>query len=103
VVVAAVSSGAGAVLPALATFIPVSAYTLAVTVYLTGLHPNVMLYHAGVFVRYVLATSPALLLIIFASIIDPRYAYGSLLLLLPAALLLGRGRRKWQAWDMPGY
>ena len=103
VVVAAVSSGAGAVLPALATLIPVSAYTLAVTVYLTGLHPNVMLYHAGVFVRYVLATSPALLLIIFASIIDPRYVYGSLLLLLPAALLLGRGRRKWQAWDMPGY
>ena len=103
VVVAAASSGAGAILPALAVFMPVSAYTLAVTVYLTGLHPNVMLYHAGVFARYVLATSPALLLIIFASIIDPRYVYGSLLLLLPAAFLLHRGRGKWQAWEMPGY
>ena len=42
-------------------------------------------------------------LIIFASILDPLYAFGSLLLILPAALLLSRGRTKWQAWEMPGY
>jgi hypothetical protein len=100
---AATTGGAGTFLPALAAFLSVSAYTLAVTVYLTGLYPNVMLYHAGVFLWYVLATSPALLLIIFASILDPLYAFGSLLLILPAALLLSRGRTKWQAWEMPGY
>ncbi len=73
------------------------------TVYLTGLYPNVMLYSAGVFLRYLLAISPALLLLIFASILDPAYAFGSLLLIVPAALLLSRGRTKWQAWEMPGY
>ncbi len=104
-VVAAPTSvgGAGSFLPAFAAFLSVSAYTLAVTVYLTGLHPNVMLYSAGVFLRYLLAISPALLLLIFASILDPAYAALSLLLFLPAALLLSRGRTKWQAWEMPGY
>ncbi len=100
---AAATGGAGTFLPALAAFLSVSAYTLAVTVYLTGLHPNVMLYSAGVFLRYLLAISPALLLLIFASIFDPAYAALSLLLVLPAALLLSRGRTKWQAWEMPGY
>ncbi len=103
VLAAATSGGAGTFLPALAAFLSVSAYTLAVTVYLTGLYPNVMLYSAGVFLRYLLAISPALLLLIFASIVDPAYAFGSLLLIVPAALLLSRGRVKWQAWEMPGY
>ncbi|WP_292731126.1 hypothetical protein [Methanoculleus sp.] len=103
VLAATTSGGAGTFLPALAAFLSVSAYTLAVTVYLTGLHPNVMLYSAGVFLRYLLAISPALLLLIFASILDPAYAFGSLLLIVPAALLLSRGRTKWQAWEMPGY
>ncbi|WP_332448593.1 hypothetical protein [Methanoculleus sp.] len=103
VLAAATSGGAGALFPALAAFLSVSAYTLAVTVYLTGLYPNVMLYHAWVFLRYVLATSPVLLLLIFISILDPYYAFGSLLLLVPAAFLLARGRTRWQAWEMPGY
>ncbi|MDN7011741.1 hypothetical protein FGW20_01535 [Methanoculleus sp. FWC-SCC3] len=103
VLAAATSGGVGTFLPALAAFASVSAYTLAVTVYLTGLHPNVMLYHAWVFLRYLLAISPALLLLIFVSIVNPGYAFVSLLLVVPAALLLARGRTRWQAWEMPGY
>jgi len=103
VLAAATAGGAGTFLPAFAAFLSVSAYTLAVTVYLTGLYPNVMLYHAGVFLRYLLAISPVLLLLIFASILDPAYAFGSLVIFLPAALLIARGRKKWQAWEMPGY
>lgn len=97
------AGGAGTFFPALAAFLSVSAYTLAVTVYLTGLYPNVMLYSAGVFLRYILAISPVLLFLIFASLLDPAYTFGSLLLILPAAFLLSRGRTKWQAWEMPGY
>lgn len=103
VLAAATSGGAGTFLPALAAFASVSAYTLAVTVYLTGLHPNVMLYSAGVFLRYLLAISPALLLLIFASIVDPAYAALSLLLVLPATFLLVRGRTRWREWEMPTY
>ncbi|MCT8336002.1 hypothetical protein FKB36_00445 [Methanoculleus sp. Afa-1] len=103
VLAAATSGSAGTFLPALAAFASVSAYTLAVTVYLTGLHPNVMLYHAWVFLRYLLAISPALLLLIFASIVDPAYAALSLLLVAPAAFLLARARTRWQAWEMPKY
>ncbi|MDD2787975.1 hypothetical protein [Methanoculleus sp.] len=100
---ATTGGGAGTFLPAFAAFLSVSAYTLAVTVFLCGLSPNVMLYSARVFLRYILAISPVLLCLIFASLLDPAYAFGSLLLLLPAALLITRGRRKWQAWEMPGY
>ncbi len=103
VLAAATSGSAGTFLSALAAFASVSAYTLAVTVYLTGLHPNVMLYHAWVFLRYLLAISPALLLLIFASIVDPAYAALSLLLVAPAAFLLARARTRWQAWEMPTY
>ncbi len=103
VLAAATAGEAGAFLPAFVAFISVSAYTLSVTVYLTGLHPNVMLYHAGVFLCYLLAISPALLLLIFASILDPAYAFLSLFLIPPAALLIARGRTRWQAWEMPGY
>ncbi|MDD3070179.1 MAG: hypothetical protein PHX88_03175 [Methanoculleus horonobensis] len=103
VLAAATSGAAGTFLPALAAFASVSAYTLAVTLYLTGLHPNVMLYHAWVFLRYLLAISPALLLLIFVSIVDPAYAALSLLLVAPAVFLLARGRKKWQAWEMPQF
>jgi len=103
VLAAATSGGAGSLIPAFAAFASVSVYTLAVTVYLTGLHPNVMLYSAWVFLRYLLAISPALLLLIFASVLDPRYALLSLLLILPAAFLIIRARVKWQAWEMPRY
>lgn len=101
VIAAATTEWTVAFFPALAAFVSVSAYTLAVTVCLCGLHPNVMLYHARVFLRYILAISPALLLLIFASIVDPGYAFLSLLLVAPAALLLSRARKKWQTWDMP--
>ena len=103
VLAAATSGGTWTFLPALAAFASVSAYTLAVTVYLTGLHPNVMLYSAGVFLRYVLMISPALLLLVFASIVDPAYVALSLLLVLPAAFLLVRGRTRWREWEMPTY
>ena len=62
-----------------------------------------MLYSAGVFLRYLLAISPALLLLIFASIVDPAYAALSLLLVLPATFLLVRGRTRWREWEMPTY
>jgi len=101
VIAAATTGWTVAFFPALAAFVSVSAYTLAVTVCLCGLHPNVMLYHARVFLRYILAISPALLLLIFASIVDPGYAFLSLFLVAPAALLLSRARKKWQTWDMP--
>ncbi|MBP7299962.1 MAG: hypothetical protein KA967_06160, partial [Methanoculleus sp.] len=64
--------------------------------------PNVMLYSAGVFLRYILAISPALLLLIFASILDASYAFAALILIPAAALLLSRARKKWQTWNMPG-
>jgi len=47
---------------ALAFAAGVAAYTTSVTVYLTGLRPNVMLYSAGIFIRYMLATAVPLLI-----------------------------------------
>jgi hypothetical protein len=101
---AALSTGAmGTFVPAVASYLSVSVYTLSVTVYLTGLHPNVMLYHARVFVLYLAAISPALLLLIFASVANPLFAFGSLILIPIAAFLLKQSMMKWQAWEMPTY
>ncbi len=102
-VLAAAVAGVGSFLPSFAAFFSVSAYTLAVTVYLTGLSPNIMLYSAGVFLRYVFAISPVLLVLIFASLINPLYVLGALILIPVAGFLLSYGRRRWQVGDMPGY
>ncbi|MDD5420014.1 MAG: hypothetical protein PHV57_09240 [Methanomicrobiaceae archaeon] len=97
-------SGEAASLPAaMAVFLAVSSYTLAVTVYLTGLHPNVMLYHAATFFWYLAAISPALLGLIFVSIADPLYAVAGVALIPIAGYLLKKGVLRRDVWDQPGY
>ncbi|NYT05122.1 MAG: hypothetical protein GKC04_01930 [Methanomicrobiales archaeon] len=103
ILAAAAAGDAGAVVPAVLAFLSVSAYSLAVTVRLTGLYPSVMLYQVRVFLLYLAAISPALLVLIFVSILDPWYAAGSVVLLPAAWFLLDRAMLRWTAFDMPSY
>jgi hypothetical protein len=105
-VLGCVVAGTGAwetALPALAAFLSVSAYALAVTIFLTGLHPNVLLYHSKTFFLYLAAISPVLLGLIFLSVLNPACTLGSVVLLPVAWILFEKSVGRWNAWDMPQY
>ncbi|MFH0863043.1 MAG: hypothetical protein V1875_08465 [Candidatus Altiarchaeota archaeon] len=83
----------------------VAAYSVAVTAYLTGLKPNVMLYSGGVFALYVLAILPPLILpaVLFMTGYASQMLSLSLtalyaIVLLPASIvILRRSLVKWDA------
>jgi len=88
-------------LPAFLTFLTVSSYTLAITVYLTGLYPNVLLYNAKNFALYVLLITPVLLVMIFVSILNPFYLVLSPLILPVSFLIIRKSFKKWNSWEGP--
>jgi hypothetical protein len=91
-----IGTGQGALgIPALSTFISLSLYAVSVTVYFTGLHPNILLYNGKIFALYMASIAPLLLLMIFASLISPFILIGSLVLLPIAAFILKAGFAKW--------
>lgn len=73
----------------------VSVYAVSVIIFLTGLHPNIMLYNARIFVQYILMNSALLLVFIFLSLLDPALTLSSLLLAPVSLVLLKRGFEKW--------
>jgi hypothetical protein len=85
-----------AALPAaLAVFTGISMYTVALSVFLTGPFPTVLLYNVKVFFLYTLLVSPILVVLLFVSVLHP-WAPATALLLLPLAYyLLQQGYHRW--------
>lgn len=80
-----------------------SFYCLAVTVYLMGLTPGVMLYNAKVFLTYLVLTGLPALVLAGAATIDAAFLFFSLLLLLPGWRLFLKGRAKWEEREYTGF
>lgn len=85
-------------IPALFLFVSISLFNLAVTVYFTGLHPNVLIYDAKVFIPYMSLLCPVIFACTFLSIIKPFTMLASPLLLPLAFLLLKKSFHKWDQW-----
>jgi len=82
-------------LPSLFSFIGVSSYALAITIYLAGLTPNILLYDAKIFTQYLLALSPLLLILIFLSLINPIYLVLSIFLIPLSYRIIEKSFNKW--------
>jgi hypothetical protein len=89
-------------MPSLASFIAVSSYTLAITVYLVGLNPNILLYNAKVFSQYLALISPLLLALIFLSIF-PEALTWSILLVPISCFIIRRSYKKWDGIEQPHF
>lgn len=85
-------------LPAFLIFISIAIYTLAITVYFTGLNPNILLYDSKVFVPYIASIGPILFSFTIGAIINPFYMLASPLLIPLAIFLLKKGYVKWDKW-----
>jgi hypothetical protein len=101
-----ITIAAGAVqylIPSLVLCLAVSFYTLAVTVWLTGLSPSVLVYDAKVLARYLLVVGGVLIVLIILAFLNPYYALLSILLVIPGWYLIARGYRIWEARDQTGF
>jgi hypothetical protein len=81
----------------------ISFYALAVTIYLMGLSPSVMLYNAGVFFLYMIILGLPALFLAGTAAFDITFLLGAPILLLPAWWLFLKGRAKWDARDYTGF
>ena len=82
-------------LPSLLAFAGLSLYAVAVVVYCAGLQPNILLYNTRTLLSFIGMVAPAMLVLIFVSLPDPRLVAAGCVLVLPAALLISRGERRW--------
>jgi len=84
--------------PALITFISIMVYTLAVTMYLTGLHPNLLLYDPKNFIAYIGLLAPILFIITLFAIIIPYSMLASILLIPLSYWFFIKSFKKWNQW-----
>jgi hypothetical protein len=103
VLVSIQSGGIAYLVPALILCLSVSFYAVAITVRLTGLTPNVLVYDAKVLFVYLILIGSALIVLIGLAFFNPWYAIVSLLLFLPAWLLVKSGYKKWEAAEQSGF
>lgn len=103
VVIGIASGNISYLIPSLVLCLSVSAYALAVTIYLTGLSPSVLVYDARVLVIYLAALGAALIVLIALAFMNPLFAIASILLFLPGWLLIKSSFVKWEAQDQPDF
>ncbi len=84
-------------LPSLFAFLSISSYSLSITVYFTGLNPNLLLYNAKIFLQYLLSITPLLLIFIFLSAFNSFYLIASPILIPLSYSIVKKGYRKWDA------
>ncbi len=101
--VAVVSGEVLYLVPALVLCLSVSYYALGVTVWLTGLSPNVLVYDVKVMCTYLILIGIALAVFSTLSFASPFYALSSVLLLIPGWILVKAGCARWETRDQIGF
>jgi hypothetical protein len=103
IIVSLLSNGVAYLIPALVLCLSVSFFSLAVTVWLTGLSPSVMVYDVKVLVTYLFVLGIALIVLIALSFMNPYYSLASVLLFLPGWLFFRESFVKWDSLDQPTF
>jgi len=90
-------------LPVLVLTLSVSYYVLAVSIWLTGLSPSVLVYNVRVMVQYFLFIGFALSIFGSLTSMNPWFGLVGVMLLVPAYWLVRLGMRKWDREEVVGY
>ncbi len=99
-----ITTGAGRYLPSVLVLgLAISFFGLAVTIYLTGLSPNVLVYDAKVLVTYLVSMAMVIVPLIILSFMNPLYPLAAALLLFPAWHLIRRSFPRWERSDIEGF
>jgi hypothetical protein len=81
----------------------VSFYAAGVTIWLTGLSPNVLVYNVNVLFAYLVLIGIVLTILTAIAFANPFYSLVSIVLAFPAWLLTKKGMTRWDAVDMAGF
>lgn len=102
VVVAAAlaTSGVAVAVPAIMITLGLSAWAVAVTVYLAGLSPNILVYDPKVLVAYLVGVGLPIVAVVALAFASAWLGVAALLLVGPAALVVRTGIRRWEASDV---
>ncbi|HVP95130.1 MAG TPA: hypothetical protein VMS89_08180 [Methanoregulaceae archaeon] len=93
-------SGAGYLVPSLVLWCSVTFYALSVTIFLTGLSPNVLVYDVKVLLAFLVLTGIPVMTIIGLLLLNPYYALASAFLGIPAWILVHAGYHRWDRTDI---
>lgn len=99
-----ITTGTGQYLPSVLVLgLAISFFGLSVTVYLTGLSPNVLVYDAKVLVTYLVSMAIVIIPLIILSFMNPLYPLAAVFLLIPAGYLVRRSYPRWERADIEGF
>jgi hypothetical protein len=90
-------------LPAVVLCLAVSFYAAGVTVWLTGLSPNVLVYDVKVLFAYLVLIGIVLTLLTAIAFVNPYYPLASVVLAFPAWLFTKRAMARWDAVEMADF
>ncbi len=99
-IVTLVVSGAEYIVPSLVLWFSITFYALSVTVFLTGLSPNVLVYDVKVMLAFLVLTGIPLMTIIGLLLISPYLSMSAVLLGIPAWMFIRAGYRRWNGKDI---
>lgn len=101
--VAVMSGEAANLIPAVVLCLAVSFYATGVMVWLTGLSPNVLVYDVKVMFVYLFLIGIVLSLFSALAFANPLYALSSIILFVPAWVLVRKGMARWDAVEVSGF
>jgi len=90
-------------LPVLVLTLSVSYYVLAVSIWLTGLSPGVLVYNVRVMIRYFMLIGVVLSVFGSLTLMDPWYGMAGIMLCIPAYGFIQRGMSRWEKEEQIGY
>jgi hypothetical protein len=93
-------SGPGYLAVSLVLWCSTTYYTLSVTVYLTGLSPNVLVYDVKVLLAFLVLTGIPVMVLIGLLLASPYYALFGAILGIPAWIFVHAGYRRWDGKDV---
>jgi len=94
------ASGSAYLVPSLVLWCSITYYALAVTVFLTGLSPSVLVYDVKVLFAFLVLTGIPVMVIIGLLLVSPYYSLSGVLLGIPAWILVHAGYRRWDGKDV---
>jgi len=103
VVITVITGGILYLIPAMVLWGAVSFYVLAVSIYLTGLTPNVLVYDVKVLLAFLVLVGVPVMVVIALAFFNPNFGVAALLLGIPAYGLIRKGYTRWEGKDMASF
>ncbi len=90
-------------IPAMVIWGAVSFYALSVSIYLTGLTPNILVYDVKVLLAFLVLIGVPVMVVIALAFINPYFGVAALLLGIPAFGLVRKGYKRWEGKEMASF